>query len=468
MYVMVAVLAVTIYTVIRQQFVTVEGASDLSVVEEMYTLIDQYSVYNVKHDTLVEGALRGMAGAIKDPYSTYFSKEEAAVQKQSLASERVGIGIELMESNGKFLIVSPVKSSPAEKAGIRPNDELIQIDEVRLEGKSMGEVMQLMQGQAGEEVTLVLYRQSLEKHIKVTVKRAEMTTQTVKTQIIAVEDVEFGFITVSLFAENTAEQWVKAVDELKGRDIKGLIVDVRDNPGGYLHSVAGLLSTLADKEKTFAYMENSEAKLEAVQTVQLENIDEIKQALKKWPTVILQNEGSASASEVFAAALQSWQTATVVGTTSFGKGTVQESWDLGNGGQVKLSTNKWLTPKKEWIHKKGIVPDVDVEQHPLFAIEFVPLRGSFEVGDFSEEIAYVQKVLYNFGFQIVRQDGYFDETTKEAVIAFRERFDVHDGQQIDELFGEALQEEIKRYKQNIENDLQLQMGVSYLMHQLGY
>jgi carboxyl-terminal processing protease len=461
------VLAVTIYTVVRHQFVSVEGASELEVVEELYSLIEEQSVYELESGMLVEGALRGMASAIEDPYSTYYSKEEAAIHKASLAGEKVGIGIEMSEKNGKFLVISPVKSSPAEKAGIRPYDEIVQINDVRLDGKTMGEVMKLMQGKAGEEVSLVLYRPSLERHITVVVERAEMKNETVLSEIVEVEGAKFGHITITLFAENTVEQWLEALTKLMEQDIKGLIVDVRDNPGGYLHSVAGIISTLGEQNKTFAYMQDANGHLEPVKTVKVEGLEELNKATRKLPLVVLQNEGSASASEVFSAAMQSWGTGTLVGATSFGKGTVQESWNLANGGQVKLSTNKWLTPKEVWVHGKGVKPDVETKQHPLFEIEFVPLRGRFEVGDFSEEVAYAQKVLHAFGFQIVRQDGYFDQTTQEALMDFRERYDLDEGDALDELFFEKLQEQITVYKSKKENDLQLQMAVSYLMHQVG-
>ena len=463
------VLAVTVYTAVRQQFTPpVEGASELEVVEELYTLIGEQSVYELDSKTLVEGALRGMASAIDDPYSTYYSKEEAAIQKASLSGEKVGIGIELSEKKGKFLVISPVKSSPAEKAGIRPYDEIVQINDVRLDGKTMGEVMKLMQGKEGEEVALVLYRPSLDRHIKVAVERAKMNNDTVDSEIVEVEGVKIGHITITLFAENTVEQWLEALSGLMEKDIKALIVDVRDNPGGYLHSVAGILSSIGDGNKTFAYMQNAEGHLEPVQTVKVEGLEELNKAVRKLPLVVLQNEGSASASEVFSAAMQSWGTGTLVGVTSFGKGTVQESWNLENGGQVKLSTNKWLTPREVWVHGKGVKPDVEAVQHPLYGIEFVPVRGRFEVGDFSEEVAYAQKVLHAFGFQIVRQDGYFDETTQEAVVQFRERHDLDDDDALDELFFEKLQEQVALYKEKEENDLQLQMGVSFLMHALGH
>lgn len=129
------------------------------------------------------------------------------------------------------------------------------------------------------------------------------------------------------------------------------------------------------------------------------------------PIIILQNEGSASASEVFAGALQDWKRAVLIGVTSFGKGTVQQTWELQNGGEVKLSTNKWLTPSKRWIHQVGIEPDLEVEQHPLFKMEQKLLKGRFEVGEYSEELAYSQRVLSELGYNIGRTDGFFDMDT---------------------------------------------------------
>lgn len=464
------VLAVVIYTFIRQQFITVEveGEDELAVVEELYTLIEEQSVYDLDSKELIEGALRGMASAIEDPYSSYYSKEEAKIQKASLAGEKVGIGIEISEMDGKFIIVSPVKSSPAEKAGIRPYDELIQVNDERVAGKTIGEVVQLMQGKKGEEVSLVLFRPSLERHIKVVVERAEMKNETVTSEIIKVEDVPIGYITINLFAENTLEQWLKAVAQFSDQNVQALIVDVRDNPGGYLHSAAGIISTIGEADQVFGYMQDGNGHLEPLKTVNIEEIEGFRKVIRKLPLVVLQNEGSASASEVFTAAMQSWGAGTIVGTTSFGKGTVQETWNLTNGGAVKLSTNKWLTSKEEWVHGKGVKPDVEVIQHPLYTTEFVPIRGSYEVGDFSEEIAYAQKILHGFGFPIVRQDGYFDETTQKAVVAFREKYNLHEGDELDELFFEKMQEQVVLYKSKEENDLQLQMGISYIMHKLGH
>ena len=143
--------------------------------------------------------------------------------------------------------------------------------------------------------------------------------------------------------------------------------------------------------------------------------------MNKIPIVVLQNQGSASASEVLSGALKGWGRASLVGVKSFGKGTVQESWELSNGGELKLSTNKWLTPKREWIHGQGIEASLMIEQNELFAFQLHPLTGKFKVGDMSEEISYSQNALQKLGYQIDRLDGYMDETTAEAVNLYRKQ-----------------------------------------------
>lgn len=440
--------------------------ANFAVVNELHDLITAETVYDITSEKLVEGALRGMANAINDPYSTYYTEQEAAFNKQTLASERVGIGLELSEVNGKFIVVAPVKASPAEKAGIRPLDELVQVNDTRLEGMTFSEVMKLMQGKEGETLELVLFRPELDSHIKLSVKREKLKNTTVQTQLLEVEDVKIGYIMISLFAEKTAEEWKNALDILFEKDIEGLIIDVRDNPGGYLHSVAQMMSMFEQKETIFAYMQNHEGATEPLKTKSSEAFEPYAKQLQSMPIIILQNEGSASASEVFAGALQDWKRAVLIGVTSFGKGTVQQTWELQNGGEVKLSTNKWLTPSKRWIHQVGIEPDLEVEQHPLFKMEQKLLKGRFEVGEYSEELAYSQRVLSELGYNIGRTDGFFDMDTANEVEKFRKKYDLQDGRHVDEVFFRELTAQLQKFKQDPVNDMQLQMGVSFIMHQL--
>lgn len=442
-------------------------AGDLAVIEETFGLISDKSVHPVKEKVLVEGALRGMAGAIEDPYSTYYSEEEAKMHEAALAGQRVGVGIELSQQQGRFVIIAPIKGSPAEKAGVKPLDELVQIHDTKVAGKTMQEVMKLMQGEVGEELALVVYREAIDQHLKLKMKREELKNAAVTSQVIQVQDEKIGHVMIHLFAENTMEQWIGTLSKLQKEGIDGLVIDVRDNPGGYLHSVASVLSTLTEKGEIFAYMESGAGEAEAMKTVAIDDLDSLQEALERWPIAVLQNAGSASASEVMTGALQSWNRAMIIGTTSFGKGTVQESWDLSNGGQLKLSTNKWLTPEREWVHHVGVTPDIEVEQHAAFFIERVSLTGTYEEGDFGEAIAYAQRALFALGYNVVKDDGYFDEHFGRIIEQFRKDTQLVDGTHLDEEVFFMLGQRIDEYKQNVENDLQLQMGISYLMHEVG-
>lgn len=443
--------------------------TEVDSINEALNLIEKKSVYSTKKDVLVEGALRGMADAIKDPYSTYYSKEEAEQHRQMLAEERVGIGIELSENNGKFIVVSPVRSSPADKAGMRSLDEIVQVDGVRVDGKTMSELMHLIQGEKGTKVTIVVYRPSEDKHIKMTMERAAISNKTVTSEVVNVENTPLGYVEISLFGEKTANEWVAETSKLLRKDIKGLVIDVRDNPGGYLHSVAALLSTVLEKGKVFAYMQNAEGAMEPLKTESKSFDEKYLQTMYKIPIVVLQNAGSASASEVLSGALKSWGRASLVGVKSFGKGTVQESWSLKNGGELKLSTNKWLTPKREWIHGQGIEANLVVEPNELFAFQMHPLSGKFKEGDMSEEIAYTQNALKKLGFKIARLDGYLDESTEEAVKLYREDKKLkkaEDNFNMDTTFFNSLNETLKKYKEDRQNDLQFQMATSFLLHNI--
>lgn len=440
--------------------------SEIPVIDQAYSLIKEKSVFTMKDEELIEGALRGMTEAIKDPYSTYYTEKEAAIHRQSLAGQRVGIGIEVTEKDGRFIVISPVKSSPAEKAGIRPFDEIVQVDDVRVEGKTLGELLQLIQGKAGEKVTLVLYRPSTDRHIKVTVERAEIDNQTVTWKVIPIDDVNIGYVSISMFGEETVDEWVQATEELLEKNVNGIVVDLRDNPGGYLHSVTGVVSSIGKEGEVFAYMQNAEGTMDPIRTIKLEANEEYLNKMKLIPLVVLQNEGSASASEVMTGALKSWNRAIIVGLKSFGKGTVQETYDLENGGELKLSTNKWLTPDRDWVHGKGVESDIEVEQHPLFSIEQRPLRGEFAEGDYSEEVAYVQKVLSGLGYNLLRTDGFYDEQTAEAVASYRQKHELKSGRHIDDELFASIREQVVLYKEDMEHDVQLKMGLSVMLHKI--
>lgn len=442
------------------------GKASLPTITEAYDKIVEKSVFRPESEKLVEGAIRGMTEAIGDPYSTYYTAEEAEQHRLSLAEERVGVGLEVMYSGNRFVVVSPMRDSPAERAGIRPYDEIIQVEEDRLENHTMADLLSLLKGEAGTEVTIVVYRPSTDRHLEIKLERAPIQNDTVKSEVVEVDGVKLGIVSVSIFGEKTAEEWITETQKVLKQDVAGIVVDVRDNPGGYLHSVAALASTVGKEGEVFAYMQNAEGAMEPLKTVKAEVEGDYVKKMKNIPLVLMQNQGSASASEVLSGALKSWGRATIIGVTSFGKGTVQDSWGLMNGGELKLTTNKWLTPKRDWIHGKGIEAQVEVQQDELFLLEMQPLRGEFKSGDMGEEIAYAQKVLEKLGYSILRTDGYFDESTEVAITQYRKQEKLPGGKKLDTQFFTKLHEHILKYKADQDNDKQLQMGFSVLIHEI--
>ncbi|MDF2065777.1 S41 family peptidase [Bacillus sp. Cr_A10] len=445
----------------NDQSTTTTSISNNQVIDEAFQLIRKEAVFAKKENILVEGAIRGMAEALEDPHSSYLTKEEAVAQESSLAEERVGIGVEITLSGGKFVVVSPLKDSPAYRAGLKPQDEIVRVNGERLDGKSMAELVKLLSGEKGTSLKMTVYRSSEERHVELHMKREVIAMHTVSSEVYEVEDFSIGIVTISIFGEKTGEEWAKQTKALVDRGIDGLLIDVRGNPGGYLYSVSSIVSTLLENGKTFAYMQDANGVLEMLNTENKE-----KPYLNKIPAVLLQNGGSASASEVLAGALKDNNRAMIVGETSYGKGTVQESHPLSNGGKLKISTHKWLTPKQEWIHHKGIQADLEVEPEELYTMDIKYPHGEFRVGDFGEEIKYVQNVLGALGYNIGRKDGYFDEDTMDGVEKYRQERSLEPSSDIDDALFQSLSKTLMEYKTRKENDKQLQMGISYLVHEM--
>lgn len=449
----------------KTETVIKEQSGVLQSVREAYQLIRKESVHETTEKQLVEGAITGMAGALKDPYSTYYTKEEAKLHKEQLSDERVGIGAEITVSQGRFIIVSPMKESPAEKAGLKPYDEIVQVNDERTDGKTLTELLALIRGEEGTSLKMTLYRPSEERHLEVKITRAAITQTSVKSKVLKSDGKKIGYVSISVFGEKTAEEWYQNTNDLIKQGVSALIIDVRSNPGGYLKSVEQVIGSLVQPNTTYAYMENAVGNQEPLQVIKKGMEYKYDEQLKSLPVVLLQDEGSASASEVLSAALKELNRASIIGVKSFGKGTVQETWSLSNGGELKLSTHKWLTPKREWIHGKGIKATLEVEQDELFHMKLPPMTGNFKEGDFSEGIQSVQEVLKAQGYPIGRVDGYYDRSTAKSVEEYSKKHQLENGTKMNETFLFAIHKEMVKYRDDTENDLQLQMAISFLNHE---
>jgi len=444
---------------------TSNATSPMSPIDEAYERILASSVHPVEGKLLIEGALRGMAETLGDPYSKYMTKEEAKSHRESLSDERVGIGLEIVENKGRFIVVTPLKESPAEKAGVKPYDEIVQVDGERVDGKSLSDLLKAIKGKKGTNVSLTVFRPTEDRHMELSMMRSSLQIHTVTSERIEQDDSSIGYVSISLFGDKTAEEWEQQTRTLVKQGIDGLLIDVRGNPGGYLHSVEQIIGTMLKNGQIYAYMQDAKGVLEPL-PVKATNDDDYSKEMKKIPIVLLQNEGSASASEVLSGALKSNQRALIAGSKSFGKGTVQETWELTNGGEMKLSSHKWLTPKQQWIHGKGIEADFEVEANELYQLEPLPISGTYQVGDFHEDIIYGQKALKALGYPITKVNGYFDEDTAKAVLAFKKEKKLQNDSIMNTEFYQAARESILKYKTSKKNDDQLQKSLGYLFHSI--
>jgi len=440
-----------------------EPVSTVSVIDETMGIIQSKGVHPVDSAMLIEGALRGMADVIGDPYSTYLTKDEAAAHKESLAGERIGIGAEITRSNGKFIIVAPVKASPADKAGLLPYDEIVRINGESVGADTLQGVVKRIRGKKGTTVSMTIYRPDLNKHMEISVMRDVIEMKTVSKELIKVKERKIGYISITTFGEETAKEWAAATNKLLSEDAEALIIDVRGNPGGYLHSVGDIAGSLLSDDTVYAYMQDANGALTPLVVESSEDIVFDKK-LEKIPLVLLQDKGSASASEVLSGALKDLSRGSIAGTVSFGKGTVQETIDLTNGGEVKLSTHKWLTPKETWIHGKGVEPNIKVEQNELFKEHIRVVAAEYKDGDFNDDVAYGQRLLKGLGYTIAREDGYFDKSTGLAVKEFRTDAKIDKKSKMDGKFFSAMKKQVETYRADQENDKQLQMGLDYLEH----
>ena len=320
-------------------------------INKLETLIDQYYMDDVDEATLADGLYKGLLASLNDPYSCYYTKEEYAALMESSSGVYCGIGAIVTQdvTTGIISIVKPFVDGPAYEAGLLPGDVLYKINEEEVSGEDLTEVVSKMKGEEGSTVELTIIREGESEPMKFSIKRRTIEVPTIEYEML---EGDIGYIAVSEFDEVTSEQFRTALDDLESQGEKGLVVDIRNNPGGLLDTVVDMLDRMLPKGM-IVYTEDKYGKRE-------ENYSDNKEEFTK-PLAVLINGNSASASEIFAGAIQDYKLGTIVGTTSFGKGIVQSIIPLLDGTAIKVTVAKYYTPNGRNIHKIGITPDVEVE-----------------------------------------------------------------------------------------------------------
>lgn len=328
-----------------------EANKDIKRLLEAMELIEAKYVRDVDREVLLNGAIKGMVESLEDPYSVYMTPAEFESFMISVdgAFEGVGLSLGLDEETGEVIVVSPIEGTPAQKAGIRPKDIIIKVDDVELKGKKLDDAVSLIRGPKGEKVTIYVKRQGVKDILKFDLVRDNIVLKTVNHEVLG---NNIGYIKISSFDSHTADEFDESLAQLKKQSVKGLILDLRNNPGGSLYESVKVADRILGKGRV-VYTEDRHKNILEEYYSDAEKID--------MPLVVLVNENSASASEIVAGAIQDHKAGVLVGTKTFGKGSVQELEPFNDGSGMKLTIAKYYIPSGRSIDKVGIQPNIKVE-----------------------------------------------------------------------------------------------------------
>ena len=344
-------------------------------VQSIRTLAEVYgqikaNYYEDKTDAdLLEGSIKGMVSNL-DPHSEYMNKKDYADLKESTSGEFGGLGMEVGAEDGFVKVIAPIEDTPAERAGIKSGDYIVKIDGVSTRGMTVNEAVKKMRGKPGTDIVLTITRKDSSKPLTVKITRAIIKVQSVRFKLL---EPNYGYVRISQFQERTVASLNEAVQKLHKENkgaLKGLILDLRDDPGGLLNGAVGVSAAFLPQGAKVVSTKGRNGKdgmnLTAIPNDYIlsghtDPLAGLPTETKNIPVTVLINSGSASASEIVAGALQDHKRAVIVGTQSFGKGSVQTVLPLSNGSAVKLTTALYYTPNDRSIQAQGIVPDVEVK-----------------------------------------------------------------------------------------------------------
>ena len=331
---------------------------DFSLFWKVWDLLKENYVdaQNLDAKKLFYGAIKGMLAATGDPYTTFFDPEENKRFNEEISGSFDGIGIEIGMKNDILTVIAPLEGTPAEKAGLRAGDKILKINDRITSEMTIDEAVKEMRGVKGTEVKLIILHNNGEETQEITIQRDTISVKSIKLEF---KENDISYLKISRFGEDTSRDFNLSLQKIVAKKNQKIILDLRNDPGGYLESAIDLASRMLPKGKVVVIEESRDKKQKSMYARGGDITSDI-------PTVILINEGSASASEILAGALRdNRENVRLVGEKSFGKGSVQERIDLSGGETaVKITVAKWLTPKGEQINEKGISPDVEVKLSP--------------------------------------------------------------------------------------------------------
>ncbi len=326
-----------------------ETYEELKTFSEVLNQVQKHYVDETKPKDLIQGAIRGMLSTL-DPHSAYMTPEMYKEMQVETRGEFGGVGIQIGVKDNRLAVIAPIEGTPAYRAGIKAGDFIIKVNEDPTKDLTLMDAVQKMRGPKGSKVNLTIQRDGATDPLVFTLVRDTIKIESVKSKVIE----NLGYVRLTQFQEATGRDLAKAIKQFKEQKVQGAILDLRNNPGGLLTAAVDVSEQFLPTGKLVVYTKSREGKKD-------EWVAKAKDQLEDLPVIILVNEGSASASEIVAGALQDWGRGLVVGTTSFGKGSVQTILALGDGSGLRLTTAKYYTPKGRSIQSTGITPDIVVK-----------------------------------------------------------------------------------------------------------
>lgn len=302
---------------------------------------------NVDNKKLINAAIKGMVNYLDDPYSIYMDEDDTENFTQTVNGQYEGVGVSVSKVDNSIEIVAIFKDSPADKAGLKPGDKIIKVNNKDVSGMELDDVVKLIKNK--KKVNIIVKRDNKEKEI--TLKQNTVVIPSVSSRIVESNNKKVGVLNVSIFAANTYKQFKNKLDDLENKKIDSLIIDVRQNYGGHLDQVSKILSLFMKQDKVIYQIKTKKG---------VEKYYSTGKKSKNYNVVVLIDNGSASASEILAAAMNESYGATLIGEKTYGKGTVQKEYMLSSGASIKYTVEKWFTPKGKSINGKGISPTIEV------------------------------------------------------------------------------------------------------------
>ncbi|MCV2499187.1 S41 family peptidase [Melissococcus plutonius] len=429
---------------------------NLTKVQNLYEEINNNYVGKVDKKKLVDGALKGMTDSLDDPYSTYLDKENSTKLNDSISGSFEGIGATLSTKDGLPTIVqAPIKESPAAKAGLKVNDVILKVNEKETKDKQLDEVVSEIRGKKGTKVKLTVSR--ADKIFDVAISRDTLPMETVSGEIDK-KDASIGAIHITTFGENTYHELKTTIKSLRKQGATSFVLDLRQNPGGLLDQAEYMANLFLKDGKTIVKFEDRHKKMgEDVASNKLD-----KDGFKvKEPVVLLVDGGSASASEIFAAALHESAGVPIIGTKTYGKGTVQTVKDLKDDTEIKLTVLKWLTPNGTWIHKKGLKPTIEADYPEYAYLLPISVDKPLKLGENSNECKNANAILQSLNYDVNKESSVFSNETQQAVEHIQTKAQLPANGEIDSKTATVIEEKLR--EKILNNDRAYQAAVKELL-----